>query len=134
MIVTTDLYHVANVEKHDAKLEYTEHRWKIFVTDILEADRDRHDCNVLQIVFDPEDRGKGKAIGDVDDRLGKVKVAMDHNKRQFKSSYRDEQLVIHPGDLTGPKRRLYLVVFEKKDEESFLACARIRYETPINSR
>lgn len=137
MLITTDLYQVANPEKIDRKDKpFTEHAWKIYVTDILDSRNEKSeiDCNVLQLVFDPESRGDGKAIGDVDARLGKVRVSTDYTRSRHRTLFRDRELILLPSDLTGPQRRLYLVIFESKHEDSFLACAKIRYDHPITSR
>lgn len=136
MLVTTDLYHVHNKENFTKSSTFTEHKWKIYVTDILESDNERHkdNCNILQIVFDPDDKGEGKGYGDIDVRLGKVKISTDYNKHKFKTLYRDEHLMLLPSDLTGPQRRLYVVLFENKHEDVFLGCSKIRYEQPINAR
>ncbi|XP_044755346.1 uncharacterized protein LOC123314251 [Coccinella septempunctata] len=136
MLITTDLYHVRNKENHNKRaLDFTQHKWKIYATDILDSEHDRSEqnCDILQLVFDPDNRGKGKSMGDIDQRLGKVKIALDHNKRKFKTLFRDDQLSLLPNDLSGPQRRLYLVIFEKNHEDVFLACANIRYEHPINA-
>lgn len=136
MLIMPDLYRVANVEKIDPKKEYTEHVWKIYVTDILDSKNDKSevDCNVLQLVFDPENRGDGRGQGDLNARLGKVKVSGDYAVKKYKTLYRDEELILLPNDLTGPQRRLYLVIFENKHEDSFLACAQIRYDHPTNAK
>lgn len=135
MLITTDLYRVADVEKINNTVDFTEHSWKIYITDILDSkDRSEENCNILQIVFDPESRGKGKAVGDIDARLGKVKVSTDYIKRRYQTVFRDSDLILLPSDLTGPQRRLYLVMFESKHEDSFLACAKIRYDHPIAAK
>lgn len=135
MLISTDLYHVRNVENFNKKSEYTEHHWKLFVTDILDSDNDSSDnCNILQLVFDPTSAGNGKGMGDVDSRLGKVKISTDYNRYKFKHLYRDHELILLPSDLTGPQRRLYLVIFERKHSDAFLACAKIRYDHPINAK
>lgn len=133
MIITTDLYHITN---NNTTNKFTEHVWKIYVTDILDSRNDKSeiDCNVLQLVFDPESRGDGKAIGDIEARLGRMRVATDYTRQRYKTLFRDQELILLPSDLTGPQRRLYLVVFDSKHEDSFLACAKIRYEHPITSR
>lgn len=136
MIITTDLYHVSNIEKAGRGDDFTEHSWKIYVTDILNHETDSTDssCNILQLVFDPQDKGEGNAIGDVDKRLGKVKISKDYKRNQYKTLFRDEELILLPSDLTGPQRRLYLVIFETTHEDSFLACAKIRYEHPVSAK
>lgn len=136
MLITTDLYHVRNVEKHEKNVTSTEHSWKIYVTDIFNAKSEKLDdnCNILQLVFNPESKPAGQAIGDIDVRLGKVKVSANRKRYQFKTLRRDEALKLLPGDLAGPQRRLYLVVFETKHEDSFLACARIQYNDPVNAK
>lgn len=137
MLIRTDLYHTRNVEHFNKTItDFTEHHWKIYVTDILDSDNDRsqENCNILQLVFDPQVRGNGKAIGDIDNRLGMLKISTDYNKNRYTTLYRDEQLILLPSDLTGPQRRLYLVIFENKHPDSFLACAKIRYEHPIAAK
>lgn len=135
MLISSDLYHVRNSEKYEKQLTHTEHHWKIFVTDILDSDHDSSDnCNILQLVFDPAGVGKAKAMGDIDSRLGKIKISTDYNKNKFKTLYRDHELILLPSDLTGPQRRLYLVVFATKYPDSFLACAKIRYDHPISAK
>lgn len=134
MLIMNDLYHVANKENHSRLIPHTEHLWKIYVTDILDSNEDSSDCNILQLVFDPDNAGKGKAIGDIDARLGKIKIATDYNVKKVKNLYRDDTLNLLPSDLAGPQRRLYLVLFERKHEDTFLACAKIRYDHPINAK
>lgn len=138
MVISTDLYHVQNKEKYEKSLEVTEHFWKIYVTDILESDSDkpenRNNCNFLQLVFDPANAGQGKAIGDIDSRLGKVKISTNYNRNKYKTLFRDTELNLLPSDLNGPQRRLYLVIFERKHPDTFLACAKIRYEHPVNAK
>lgn len=136
MLISTDLYLVQNKENITKFVKHTEHRWKIYVTDILESDNDRHqdNCNVLQLIFDPDNKGEGKALGDIDSRLGKVKVSRNYNTNKYKTLYNDDSLILLPSDLTGPQRRLYLVLFESKHEDVFLACAKIRYDQPVNAR
>lgn len=136
MLIMTELYHVSNIQNAGKGIDFTEHSWKIYVTDILNHDTDDTDvnCNILQLVFDPDAKGDGQAIGDIDHRLGKIKISKNYRKNKYKSLYRDEQLILLPGDLTGPQRRLYLVIFENKHEDVYLACAKIRYEQSINAK
>ncbi|XP_076266542.1 superoxide dismutase family protein Rsod [Rhynchophorus ferrugineus] len=135
MLVTTDLYHSHKKEKYEKYLTSTEHHWKIYVTDIFDlTDRSEVNCNILQLVFDPQNRGSGQAMGDIDVRLGKVKVSTNYNRNKFKILYRDSDLMLLPSDITGPQRRLYVVIFEKKHDDVFLACAKIRYDHPVHSR
>lgn len=135
MLITTDLYRVSNVEKIDDRVEFTEHKWKIYVTDIFGGKNENEDnCNILQLVFDPQDKGSGKGVGDIDVRVGKVKISTDYNKKKFKTLYADDELMLIPSDLSGPQRRLYLVIFESKHEDSFLACAKLRYVHPVYSQ
>ncbi|XP_057663655.1 uncharacterized protein LOC130898401 [Diorhabda carinulata] len=136
MLITTDLYHVRNKENFSKSLEYTEHSWKIYVTDILDSEETRHvdNCNILQLVFDPDNKEKGKALGDIDKRLGKVKVSTDYSRYKYKTLFRDTELLLLPSDLTGPQRRLYLVLFESKHQDVFLGCAKINYNSPKHTR
>ncbi|KAK2588649.1 hypothetical protein KPH14_006415 [Odynerus spinipes] len=126
-IVYADLHHVNNDVKQE---DYTEHYWKIYVTDIFDTGKDKSNCNILQTVFDPDNAGTGKSIGDIDARLGKIKVAVKQSKR-YKTSYRDPELSLLPADLLGPHRLLYLVVFHPTHDDSFLACAKINHRKPI---
>ncbi|XP_039303730.1 uncharacterized protein LOC105197011 isoform X2 [Solenopsis invicta] len=129
-IIYTNLHHV-----HKQKLQslnYTEHRWKIYVTDILKTGKDKNDCNILQNVFDPNNSDAGKSIGDIDVRLGKVKVAVTQEK--YKTFYKDSELSLMPADLLGPHRHLYLVIFHPVHEDSFLACAKINHRKPIYTK
>ncbi|KAJ3643412.1 hypothetical protein Zmor_026124 [Zophobas morio] len=134
MLITADLYQVANKENTSESVPFTEHVWKIYATDILDAEKDRPDCNILQLVYDPDNAGKGKALGDIDSRLGKVKISTDYTQNRYKTLLRDDQLILLPSDLSGPQRRLYLVIFERKHEDAFLACAKIRYDHPTNAK
>ncbi|XP_011873780.1 PREDICTED: uncharacterized protein LOC105565305 [Vollenhovia emeryi] len=130
-IIHTNLHHV-----HKQKLQslnYTEHYWKIYVTDILETGKDKDNCNILQSVFDPNDSGVGKSIGDVDVRLGKVKVAINMQDK-YKTFYRDSKLSLLPADLLGPHRHLYLVIYHSVHEDSFLACAKITHRKPVYTK
>ncbi|XP_030762415.1 uncharacterized protein LOC115887200 isoform X2 [Sitophilus oryzae] len=134
-LITTDLYHSINKEKYEKYQSSTEHSWKIYVTDILDStDRSDENCNILQLVFDPENKGPGNSTGDVDLRVGKVKISTNYNKNKYRTLYRDSDLVLLPSDLAGPQRRLYVVIFEKKHPDVFLACAKIRYVHPVTSR
>ncbi|CAG9760751.1 unnamed protein product [Ceutorhynchus assimilis] len=135
MIISTDLYHSHNKEKYGKYLDFTEHLWKIYVTDIFDdTDRSEDNCNILQVVFDQDNKGNENSIGDLDKRLGKIKVSTSYHKHKYKTLFYDKELILLPGDFNGPQRRLYLVIFEKKHEDVFLACAKIRYDHPITSR
>ncbi|KAF5278486.1 hypothetical protein FQA39_LY05975 [Lamprigera yunnana] len=136
MLVTTDLYRVSKTNHVSPQLEFTEHPWKIYVTDILDHDEDRIEssCNILQLIFDPYNKGEGSATGDIDLRVGKIKISSNYRRNQYKTLFRDEELILLPSDLTGPQRRLYLVIFDHKHQESFLTCAKIRYETPTAAK
>ncbi|KAB0794972.1 hypothetical protein PPYR_11811 [Photinus pyralis] len=133
MLITTDLYRVS---KTGGSFGFTQHSWKIYATDLLHHDDERIEtsCNILQLVFDPNNKGDGLASGDIDTRVGKVKVATNYRRQQYKTLFRDEELILLPSDLTGPQRRLYLVIFDDKHENSFLTCAKIRYETPVTAK
>ncbi|XP_076244983.1 uncharacterized protein Rsod [Calliopsis andreniformis] len=127
-IIYVDLYHV-NKQKLQS-IEYTEHYWKIYVTDIFDIGKDKSSCNVLQSVFDPNNSGTEKAIGDIDIRLGKIKVATSY-QRKSKTLYRDSKLSLLPTDLLGSHRQLYLVIFHPTHDDSFLICAKINHRKPI---
>lgn len=115
------------------------HSWKIYTTDIFDQTTDRieENCNVLQVVYDPQNYGKGHSIGDIDKRVGKLNISEDIHKLSIRQLFRDDQLHLLPADLNGPSRKLYVVVVDHKDD--FLACAKIRQleakvvKTVINS-
>lgn len=123
-IIYADLYHTAKQKLQS--VDFTEHNWKIYVTDIFDTGRDKSDCNILQTVFDPDDLGAGNSIGDVDGRLGKIRVAVDTTKK-LKTSYRDPVISLLPADLLGSHRSLYLVIFHPTHTDSILACAKIKH-------
>lgn len=92
---------------------------------------DKSSCNILQTVFDPDNAGNGKAIGDIDARLGKIKVAVNH-RNEYKTVYKDSKLSLLPStDLLGPHRQLYLVIFHPKHDDSILHCSKINHRKPI---
>ncbi|KAK4875753.1 hypothetical protein RN001_012175 [Aquatica leii] len=136
MLITTDLYRVSKTSDITMNSVFTEHSWKIYATDILHHDEERIEssCNILQLVFDPNNKGEGFATGDIDVRVGKIKVSNDYKKNQYKTLFRDDELILLPSDLTGPQRQLYLVIFDHRHEDSFLTCAKIRYENPITAK
>ncbi|VVC90046.1 unnamed protein product [Leptidea sinapis] len=126
--VQSDLYHTnAVLEKG-----YTEHKWKLFVTDIFDADKGNYEdnCNVLQVVFDPENSGDGMSVGDLDSRLGLIKVAADPNIQKTRKLYKDEVLNILRNDMDVTKRSLYVVIYDNRHTDSFLACAKLRKAPP----
>lgn len=94
---------------------------------------DKDDCNILQDVFDPNNSGIGKSIGDIDVRLGKIKIA-DNIQKKYKTFHRDLDLSLLPADLLSPHRLLYLVIFHPIHEDSFLACAKINLRKPIHTK
>lgn len=133
-IIHTDLYHLTDYTAHAAA--FTNHSWKIYVTDIFDKDSERpeNNCNVLQLVFDQQNQGAGKAIGDIDHRLGSLKVATHSDREEVREMYHDPTLVLLPSDLTGPQRQLYMVVFDNLHPEVFLGCAKIRHIQPRSAR
>lgn len=131
-LIYSNLFHVRNLSTTERQSPHTSHGWKIFVTDIFDTDIDRleSNCNVLQLIFDPQNVGNGKSIGDVDSRLGKIKIATD-TKRQFvRELFHDDDLMLLPSDLTGPHRHLFVVLYDSAHEGNFLACAKIRHVRP----
>lgn len=131
--ILADLYHAKAVTE---KVEFTEHRWKIFVTDIFDADKGNHEdnCNVLQLVFDPENAGDGMSVGDLDSRLGLIKVATDANVKKVKTLYNNEVINVLRSDMEVTKRSLYVVIYDNKHPDSFLACAKLRAMPPKSSK
>lgn len=116
------------------------HSWKIYATDIFDqtTDRTEENCNVLQVIFDPQNYGAGQSIGDIDLRLGKLNISENVQKLKIRQLFYDDKLHLLPTDLTGPSRKLYVVITDKNND--FLACAKIRHleikvaKTLINSK
>ncbi|XP_049880527.1 uncharacterized protein LOC126376997 isoform X2 [Pectinophora gossypiella] len=131
--IHADLYHTKAVAE---KVEFTEHKWKLFVTDIFDSDKGHHEdnCNVLQLVFDPENAGDGMSVGDLDSRLGMVKVATDANRKKVRTLYKDEVINLLRNDMEVTKRNLYVVIYDNRHSESFLACAKLRPMQPKSAK
>lgn len=131
--IISDLYHTKAVSD---KMEHTMHKWKIFVTDIFDSDKGNHEdnCNVLQLVFDPENAGDGMSVGDLDSRLGLVKVATDANKRKVRTLYKDDVINMLRSDMEVTKRSLYVVVYDNRHPDSFLGCAKLRSIPPKSTK
>ena len=102
------------------------HSWKIYTTDIFDQTTDRieENCNVLQVIYDPQNYGAGNSIGDIDLRVGKLNISEDINKLSIRQMFRDNQLHLLPADFNVPSRKLYVVITDHKND--FLACAKIR--------
>lgn len=131
--IQADLYHTKAVAD---KVDFTEHKWKLFVTDIFDADKGSHEdnCNVLQLVFDPENSGPGKSVGDLDSRLGLIKVATDANVKKTRKLYKDDVINLLKSDMEVTKRSLYVVIYDNRHPDSFLACAKLRPMKPKSSK
>lgn len=76
------------------------------------------------MIYDPQNYGAGNAIGDIDLRLGKLNVSENVQKFKVRQVFKDDKLHLLPADLTGPSRKLYVVIVDNKND--FLACAKIR--------
>lgn len=128
-LIHADLFHVRNVTETKA---LTQHRWKIFVTDIFDTNTEKSEmnCNVLQLVFDPQNMGSGQSIGDIDARVGPLKVAVNVQRQGFRELFHDDDLVLLPSDLSGPHRQLFVVIYDHIHTGNFLACAKIRNIRP----
>lgn len=131
--IQADLYHT-KVVRHD--IGYTEHKWKLFVTDIFDSDKNSHEdnCNVLQIVFDPENSGDGLSVGDLDTHLGLIQVATDATEKKTKKMFKNEVLNMLRTDMEETKRSLYVVIFDTRHTDSFLACAKLRLLPPKSTK
>lgn len=127
-LIYANLQHTTMTAKRRTSADVVEHPWKIYATDIVEfTSRSEQDCNSLQIVFDPQNSGPGQAIGDLDQRLGLLKVNALNQNVPKRLLIRDEQLVLLPSDITGLKRRLYVVIFDAVKIDNIVACAEIRH-------
>ncbi|XP_032523297.2 uncharacterized protein LOC116774686 isoform X1 [Danaus plexippus] len=131
--IQADLYHIKTVKENQG---YSQHKWKLFVTDIFDSDKGNHEdnCNVLQLVFDPENSGDGMSVGDLDSRLGLIKVATDPNVKNTRTLYRDDVLNVLRNDMEVTRRSLYVVIYDNKHSESFLACAKLRTMPPRSTK
>lgn len=111
---------------HFAGNTVSTHSWKIYTTDIFDQTTDRieENCNVLQVIYDPQNYGPGNSIGDIDLRVGKLNISEDVLKSSVRQVFRDDQLHLLPADFNVPSRKLYVVITDHKND--FLACAKIR--------
>ncbi|XP_008207466.1 uncharacterized protein LOC100124033 [Nasonia vitripennis] len=130
-IIHTNLQHTSN--RNFLNESFSEHHWKIYVTDIFDTGKERTSCSILQTVFDPDNSGSGKSIGDIDARLGKIRVASRVNSN-FRQAYRDPGLAILPADLIGPHHVLYLVIFHPTHNDIILGCAKIKPRKAITAK
>lgn len=129
-LITSHLQHTHNLTDTPAA-PITAHSWKIYVTDILEAvdTRVEFNCDILQTIYDPQNRGRdlGRSPGDIDLRLGRIKVASIGQSQRMSQLFQDNELMFFPNELTGPVRRqLFVVVHDHVHTDRFMACARIR--------
>ncbi|CAG9134499.1 unnamed protein product [Plutella xylostella] len=131
--IHTDLYHTKEVTD---KGEFTQHRWKIFVTDVFDPKKENHEdnCNALQLILDPGNKKDSIGVGDLDGHFGLVKIATDGNKKKFKEIYKNEVLNTLRDDIDGTQRRLYVVLYELRGEDSFLGCAQLRTIEPRSTK
>lgn len=115
-----------NIHSHFDPSLTSSHSWKIYTTDIFDQTTDRieENCNVLQVIYDPQNYGKGNSIGDIDLRVGKLNISEDIQKLSIRQVFRDDKLHLLPADLNLPSRKLYVVITDHKND--FLACAKIR--------
>uniref|UniRef100_A0A182WSI4 Superoxide dismutase copper/zinc binding domain-containing protein n=1 Tax=Anopheles quadriannulatus TaxID=34691 RepID=A0A182WSI4_ANOQN len=135
-LIHTNLFHIRDQSRKMGSPAYTEHVWKIYVTDIFESEAQNaeENCNKLQLVFDPQNRGTGNAIGDIDGRVGPLRITTNARQNQYPQLFHDHKLVLLPSDLYGPSRKLYVVVFDPTHPDTFLACAKIRHQKPRTAR
>lgn len=91
-LITSSLFHITNTTDSD-QASFTSHSWKIFVTDIFEtnAEKSQINCNVLQLVYDPQNMGAGKGLGDIDVRVGEIKVAKNVHQQEVKQLFSDNE-------------------------------------------
>lgn len=132
-LITTHLQHTSNISESESTTLM--HPWKIYVTDIFEAIDDRYEfnCDSLQTIYDPQNRGRdlGRSPGDIDLRVGNVKVATLAQSRRSSALFHDNELMLFPNELTGPVRRqLFVVINDHVHTDRFLACAKIRLVEP----
>ncbi|XP_065226507.1 uncharacterized protein Rsod [Planococcus citri] len=104
-VIISDLYHI-----HKHKLVSSQHKWGIFVTDILETTHDkiRLECNTLQLPYND--------LGDMSSKLG-------HLKTGKKTIFRDPTFA--PIDLYQNDHTYYVLVYDDIHKDSFSSCASI---------
>lgn len=84
-------------------------------------------------MFDPVfSTTPGQAVGDLDSRIGKVNVSGDPrlSHSSVAGVYHDSGLTSLSASLLSGQRSLYLVIFDARHHDSFLACAKIREVHP----
>ncbi|XP_058812526.1 uncharacterized protein LOC131677032 [Topomyia yanbarensis] len=128
-LIYSNLFHIREQSRKLNNPDFTEHSWKVYVTDIFESDtaNAEDNCNKLQLVFDPQVRGAGKAVGDIDARVGNLKITTNSQNFKYPQLFNDKEFVVLPSDLYGPSRKLYVVIFDPVHPDTFLACAKIRH-------
>lgn len=131
--IQTDIYHSRVINDN---VELTEHKWKLFVTDIFDSDKNNYEdnCDVLQYVFDPDGSGEGLSVGDLDNRLGLLKIAKEANVKRFKNMYKDAAINMLKKDMEVTKRSLYVVIYDNRHQNNYLACAKLRVMEPKLSK
>lgn len=129
-LIYSNLFHVQNVSMTGGPV--TQHLWKIYVTDIFDSNTDKPEinCNILQLLYDPQNVGSGKSIGDIDLRVGALHVAKDVRRKEARQLFQDDQLMVLPSDLSGPHRQLFIVIYDPVHHKNFMACAKIRNVRP----
>lgn len=134
MLINSNLFYTQNIATSN---RLTKHPWKIFVTDIFENDPDKTqtDCNILQLIYDPQNAGFGQSIGDIDSRVGEIEIA-GYNQGSLGSNqlFEDDKLILLPSDLSGPRRHIYVVVYHHIHKNQFLSCAKIRIVRPRTAK
>jgi hypothetical protein len=73
--------------------------------------------------------GTGKSIGDIDLRVGKLKIGVDPNKKEYQT-FEDDNFILYPPDLMSTARQLYVVIHDIRNPNKFIACAKIRTVEP----
>ncbi|XP_044006416.1 uncharacterized protein LOC122851330 isoform X2 [Aphidius gifuensis] len=96
----------------------------LYHTNIFDNSKDIKNCNTLQSIFDPNNQGYGKSIGDIDKRLGKIKIS--NNNKKLKNTYKDKMTETIPVDVYDLYRSLYIIIFHETMNDSFLTCAKIK--------
>lgn len=62
----------------------------------------------MQILYDPTNQGEGKSIGDLDERLGKIRVGSKDGRHYAKQMFVDHSLVLSLSEYAGKTRRVYV--------------------------
>lgn len=121
-----------NFRANQNKVKY--YSWKIYASDIFDTSTHRieENCNILQTVYDPQNLGKGNAIGDIDKRTQKIKVLEGVHENFLFQTFTDDLFILLPNDLKASTRKLFVVLMEDSKIDQFVGCSQLRLQEPYS--